>query len=241
MSQALKCDRCGVCFDPLSGKNEEFIWFYNPHFHSGNSIREHKKTRLWNDHGSDEDKIDLCPSCTRAFEKFMKCDEVFTVKTDILRSSCESQLWNSVVKIYVDTREQAENILRRLNQDIEQYADVSVVDVYAMVGLDCPHGYQDLRYGWRDLFNVYILPEEDRWVLLFPCPVWLDVDDTENEAEKYLNGGDTDGDELLPENWQLGIRKSGDTDELGRDSRDDWWKRSERKGHDRGAEKNQRS
>ena len=71
MSKALKCDRCGICFDPLEVRDEE----------SFSSIRE-----IYTQNGKDfydvkfrkkMDGVNLCTSCTAEFFKFMSGEGVF--------------------------------------------------------------------------------------------------------------------------------------------------------------------
>lgn len=72
MANALKCDRCGCCFDPKSG-NAEHMSFDNPIYRNAASNRDHARTRFYNQDDINA-RIDLCPSCTVAFERFMRCD-----------------------------------------------------------------------------------------------------------------------------------------------------------------------
>ena len=72
MANALKCDRCGCCFDPNSG-NAEYMSFDNPIYRNAASNRDYTRTRFYNPDDITA-CIDLCPSCTVAFERFMRCD-----------------------------------------------------------------------------------------------------------------------------------------------------------------------
>ena len=75
MSKALKCDRCGCCFDPMSGDGTaEFVEFRNPIFRTAKNIKLKDIRRCLIPDAPMDDPLDLCPSCSRAFEAFMHCD-----------------------------------------------------------------------------------------------------------------------------------------------------------------------
>ena len=75
MAMARKCDRCGLCFDPLDVNDQIVTRFSNPFFQSATSIRKNRvEGRLINDNS--DVYIDLCPDCTKAFVKFMEKPEV---------------------------------------------------------------------------------------------------------------------------------------------------------------------
>ena len=70
MAKARKCDRCGMCFDPME-QREEMVRFQNPIFQNAQSIKETRVLRRLLD-DSPETYVDLCPTCTWLFERFMK-------------------------------------------------------------------------------------------------------------------------------------------------------------------------
>ena len=75
MSKALKCDRCGCCFDPMSGDGTaEFVEFRNPIFRTAKNIKLKDIRRCLIPDALMDDPLDLCPSCTREFETFMHCE-----------------------------------------------------------------------------------------------------------------------------------------------------------------------
>lgn len=75
MSKALKCDRCGCCFDPMSGDGTaEFVEFRNPIFRTAKNIKLKDIRRCLIPDAPIDDPLDLCPSCAREFEAFMHCD-----------------------------------------------------------------------------------------------------------------------------------------------------------------------
>lgn len=75
MSKALKCDRCGCCFDPMSGDGTaEFVEFRNPIFRTAKNIKLKDIRRCLIPDALIDDQLDLCPSCSREFEAFMHCE-----------------------------------------------------------------------------------------------------------------------------------------------------------------------
>ena len=72
MANARKCDRCGICFDPLRyGDKSMIARFQNPIFQSSDQIKEHEVGYYLIEDTADA-FVDLCPECTRDFEAFME-------------------------------------------------------------------------------------------------------------------------------------------------------------------------
>ena len=88
MSKAIKCDRCGKCFDPLRyGDKSMMASFQNPIFQNSDQIKDHEVGYYLIEDSVDA-YVDLCPECTRDFEAFMegnplKLEEVGFDRPDI--------------------------------------------------------------------------------------------------------------------------------------------------------------
>lgn len=151
MANAKKCDRCGVCFDPMTGGDVEYVSFSNPIFRSQNSLKEMKSSRmLFNDNRRiDLDVVDLCPSCTKAFEKFMACEDVFKVEEPKKAPAYKEE--DNYFEISADSIDDANMIKQGVMDLWAEYAVVSVGDVYDLIGEESPNGYTDFNYGWRYL------------------------------------------------------------------------------------------
>lgn len=70
MGKALKCDRCGLCFDP----KEQFglmTRFRNPIFQDSNAVMEGTVSGKMIPDADSDYIVDLCPSCTTGFIIFM--------------------------------------------------------------------------------------------------------------------------------------------------------------------------
>lgn len=75
MANAIKCDRCGKCFDPYHMKGD-MCRFKNPVFQNSDSLKEVKTSGfLYGDSGPDS-WVDLCPACSQAFTIFMSGGEL---------------------------------------------------------------------------------------------------------------------------------------------------------------------
>ena len=70
MSNAIMCDRCGKCFNPLS-ETGSMCRFRNPIFQDPADIQNNRiGSKLLHDKSSDA-CVDLCPDCTAQFFIFM--------------------------------------------------------------------------------------------------------------------------------------------------------------------------
>ena len=70
MSNARKCNRCGVCFDPRAQGLTAMAQFRNPIFQSSEDIRSFRVGSYLIEDSKDE-IVDLCPECTEKFRLFM--------------------------------------------------------------------------------------------------------------------------------------------------------------------------
>ncbi len=68
--------------------------------------------------------------------------------------------------IVFETKADAEDVLDRMGELIERYRQVTVADLYDMVGVS--GNYTDNRYGWTDISSVRSLRSRDGYVLDLP-------------------------------------------------------------------------
>ena len=65
MSKAFRCDRCGVCFDPLEiEEGKKCLTINRMIFQGREEFRENKYGILFEDYN-------MCPKCSEKFYKFM--------------------------------------------------------------------------------------------------------------------------------------------------------------------------
>lgn len=135
MATAMKCDRCGECFDPFNMAGP-LCRFKNPRFMTANDIREGVVgRRLIQDDdydGNDADiLVDLCPVCAQAFEKFMaNHDDLYE---DLLQEN--AQLKEIIATDFEertgDVKIATEVMIKGLMEDAEN-ADPEVVKSYVV-------------------------------------------------------------------------------------------------------------
>lgn len=70
--------------------------------------------------------------------------------------------------IVLDNAGDAEAILDALQNVIDEYGSVSILQLFDMLGKDCD--YTQDRYGWTDLSNSGVRPVEDGYWLKLPKP-----------------------------------------------------------------------
>lgn len=68
--------------------------------------------------------------------------------------------------IVLESRAEAEEVLTRMFECLDKYGNVSVNDLYDLVGID--GDYTDARYGWRDLKNADVVRVRDGYQLKLP-------------------------------------------------------------------------
>ena len=68
--------------------------------------------------------------------------------------------------IVLETREEAEEVLERMDELIEAYGVVSVADVYDLIGISC--NYTDNKYGWTNIRNAEPIRVRDGYMLKLP-------------------------------------------------------------------------
>lgn len=73
--------------------------------------------------------------------------------------------------ITIETRGEAESVLRQMQDIVAEYGMVSIADLYEMVGETGAH--TDHNYGWTDLRNVGISRGRDGYMLDLPKAISL--------------------------------------------------------------------
>lgn len=68
--------------------------------------------------------------------------------------------------IILETREEAEEVLERMDELIEAYGVVSVADLYDLIGKSC--NYTDNKYGWTNIRNAEPIQVRDGYMLKLP-------------------------------------------------------------------------
>lgn len=68
--------------------------------------------------------------------------------------------------IVVESRGEAEDVLCRMGEIIEEYGHVSVADLYDLVGIT--GNYTDNKYGWTNVRNADVRRVRDGYMLLLP-------------------------------------------------------------------------
>ena len=68
--------------------------------------------------------------------------------------------------IILDTRKEAEEVLDRMDDLIDNYGIVSVADLYDLVGVS--GNYTDNKYGWTNLRNADVQRVRDGYLLKLP-------------------------------------------------------------------------
>ena len=68
--------------------------------------------------------------------------------------------------IILDTRQEAEEVLDRMDDLIDSYGIVSVADLYDLVGIS--GNYTDNKYGWTNLRNADVQRVRDGYLLKLP-------------------------------------------------------------------------
>lgn len=74
--------------------------------------------------------------------------------------------------LVLDTRGEAEDILDRMHELIEEYGDASVADLYDLANVTGEHTYN--KYGWTNLRNAEIIRVRDGYLLKMPKAKPLD-------------------------------------------------------------------
>lgn len=73
--------------------------------------------------------------------------------------------------IIVDTRGEAESVLARMDEIMEEYESVSVADLYDLVGVTGQ--YTDNNYGWTNIRNAEVVRVRDGYKIKMPRAIPL--------------------------------------------------------------------
>lgn len=69
------------------------------------------------------------------------------------------------------SREEAEDVLERMEDILETYGEVTVADLYELSGLEAK--YTDNQYGWRNLSTARIVMTRKGWIIELPRTIAL--------------------------------------------------------------------
>lgn len=86
-------------------------------------------------------------------------------------TSSSSRVRYSYDNVTVDSRDEAKEVLRRMDEALEEYGMVSVADFYDLVGVT--GDYTDHNYGWLDLRGAGIRRTRDGYLFELPRVVPL--------------------------------------------------------------------
>lgn len=75
--------------------------------------------------------------------------------------------------IVIPTRQEAEEVIRRMDEIIETYQMVSVADLYDLCGIT-DHNYMNAKYGWMNIRTAEAIRVRDGYVLKLPRAMPLD-------------------------------------------------------------------
>lgn len=74
-------------------------------------------------------------------------------------------------EVYLESRGEAEDVLTRLDEVIDEYGMVSVADMYDLVGVT--GNYTDYKYGWTDIRTASVVRTRDGYMIKMPRAVAL--------------------------------------------------------------------
>lgn len=76
-------------------------------------------------------------------------------------------------EVVIDSRDEAEEVLRRMDELLENYPAVSVADLCELIGVTCDRTMN--KYGWTDIHTAYVARARDGgYMLKLPKPKPLD-------------------------------------------------------------------
>ena len=87
-------------------------------------------------------------------------------RRDTRRESSRTRVGYDYDDIILESRAEAEEVLRRMDELIETYGIVSVADLYDLVGKSC--NYTDNKYGWINIRNAEPVRVRDGYLLKMP-------------------------------------------------------------------------
>ncbi len=75
--------------------------------------------------------------------------------------------------IVIPTRQEAEEVIRRMDEIIETYQTVSVADLYDLCGIT-DHNYMNSKYGWMNIRTAEVIRVRDGYIIKLPRAMPLD-------------------------------------------------------------------
>lgn len=79
--------------------------------------------------------------------------------------------FNETTNTVMGDKEVLEELLAELRTTIDEFGEVTVSDLYSMIGL--PEQYLDTKRGWKNLNSVIIQTARDYYTLRLPRPLTL--------------------------------------------------------------------
>ena len=73
--------------------------------------------------------------------------------------------------IWLENRGDAETVLWKMRDFVEEYGTVSVAEAKQFTGIR--HDYPDNSYGWTDLRSAYVSRFRDGYLIVLPQAVWI--------------------------------------------------------------------
>jgi hypothetical protein len=88
------------------------------------------------------------------------------------RDHYEGRGWDD--EVIVDTRVEAEEILKALDDIIERYSYARVADLYELAQISVGNDYTLNNYGWSDIRAAKVVKVRDGWLIDMPRAIPLD-------------------------------------------------------------------
>lgn len=86
---------------------------------------------------------------------------------------CQETCDFGVNQVSFGSRKEAANVLHRLADILDQYGSVTVGDFYNEAGFDDLY-YSNIRYGWKDIGDAYVVKVRSGWSISLPDPIKLE-------------------------------------------------------------------
>jgi hypothetical protein len=120
-------------------------------------------------------------------EEQAQIDEAFNVTSGTVDDSEKDSLdldegAPSVDKIRFSTRHEAEDVLTRLSDLINVYQQVSVADLYDLIGVKTAN-FSDSRWGWENITAAHVTRARSGYSLELPLPKSLHQADDGQKAD----------------------------------------------------------
>lgn len=96
-----------------------------------------------------------------SYNRYSNRDEPRTISRDARRM-------HDFAEIVLESRQEAENVLEELRDNLDRYKNVSVRDLYELTGFD--GNAADDSWGWFELNRAYTSRVRGGWVLNLPKP-----------------------------------------------------------------------